>query len=612
MQGDEAIAGEGPVPENGWAARPLILAGLGLVAGFVVHCILGPGFHNNLTTLQASSVTGVVFVAGLAGFTLERRLWWWSLLFAAALALVGALVVAWNGTPEDWSVGEGWRMVSLLLAVAVAAPLFQAARDEGARRFPYESVHDHAWTNVVLWFACWVFVAIVFALAWLLALLFDLIKIDFLKELLEKDWFWRALIGLAFGAALGLLREHDGVVRLLQRVVAMVLAVLAPVLAVGLVLFVLALPFTGLNALWEATKSTTPILLFCIAGALVLANAVIGNAPDQERRFPMLRYGAMGLAAVMLPLAVLATIAISLRTGQYGFTPQRLWAIVFVALACLWGAAYLYALIRGRLDWAARIRPLNLMLAFVVCGVALVLATPLVSFNAISTRDQVARLESGKVTPDQFDWRALAFDFGAPGRAALDRLKRSANALYREKAIEVARAETRYGVPQYDEIARRNEAVTKAVRILPAGTPLPLQLRDLIVWHMSCGRSMLDGKPVVQRCTLAMLPGDSEALLFEDECFVRPSLPEPPIKTSVPTHEVAPGPAVRRFPGCEFANRYVRKGSDWIDAGGTRTSLTSAEHATQMNAYKAGKYEIRTVSRRQVFVGGVPVGQPFE
>ena len=61
---------------------------------------------------------------------------------------------------------------------------------------------------MVLWCACWVFVAIVFALAWLLALLFDLIKIDFLKELLEKDWFWRSLIGLAFGAALGLLREH--------------------------------------------------------------------------------------------------------------------------------------------------------------------------------------------------------------------------------------------------------------------------------------------------------------------------------------------------------------------------------------------------------------------
>nr|WP_294814079.1 DUF4153 domain-containing protein [uncultured Sphingomonas sp.] len=592
MQGDEAIAGEGPVPENGWAMRPLILAGLGLVAGFVVHCILGPGFHNNLTTLQASSVTGVVLAAGLTGFTLERRLWWWSLLFAAALAAVGALVVAWNGTPEDWSVGEGWRMVSLLLAVAVAAPLFQAARDEGTRRFPYESVHDHAWTNVVLWFACWVFVAIVFALAWLLALLFDLIKIDFLKELLEKDWFWRSLIGLAFGAALGLLREHDGVVRLLQRVVAMVLAVLAPVLAVGLVLFVLALPFTGLNALWEATKSTTPILLFCVAGALVLANAVIGNAPDQERRFPLLRYGAMGLAAVMLPLAVLAAVAIGLRIGQYGFTPERLWAVVFVALACLWGAAYLFALVRGRMDWAARIRPLNLMLAFVVCGVALVLATPLVSFNAISTRDQVARLESGKVTPDQFDWRALAFDFGAPGRAALKRLQGSANATIKARANEVASAKMRWDVRDTSEQARNRAQVTANVRMLQHGAALPEALHERMAQGYICTRE--------QKCGVLLI-GESEALVFEDSCFAAPK----------PTAKAPSSPPLPVGIACRDGVRYRLENGKWEQGSSPRAKGAQDDQAIS-DGYAAGQIEIRTVPRRQVYIGGVPVGEPFE
>lgn len=589
MMVDE-IENEEAAVQPGWTARPLILAGLGLVAGLVVHLILGPGFHNNLSTLQAASVTAVVLGAGLTGFTLERRRWWWSLVFAAALAVVGALVVAWNGTPEDWSVGEGWRMVSLLLAVAIAAPLFQAARDEGARRFPYESVHDHAWTNVVLWFACWVFVAIVFALSWLLALLFDLIKIDFLKELLEKDWFWRSLLGLAFGAALGLLREHDGVVRLLQRVVAMVLAVLAPVLAIGLVLFVLALPFTGLNALWEATKSTTPILLFCVAGALVLANAVIGNAPDQERRFPLLRYGAMGLAAVMLPLAVLATIAISLRTGQYGFTPQRLWAIVFVALACLWGAAYLVALVRGRLDWAARVRPLNLALAFVVCGVALVLATPIVSFNAISTRDQMARLESGKVTPEQFDWRALAFDFGAPGRAALKKLQGSANATIKARANEVASAKMRWDVKDGGELARKRAAVTSNVRMLQPGARLPDGLREQIAQGYECTRQ--------QKCSVLLL-SDREALVFDDGCFAASKraateTPPPPIRIA-----------------CRDGVRYRYDERKW-ERGPVSRAATVEQDRMIAAGYAAGKVEIRTVPSRQVFVGGMPVGDPFE
>ena len=593
MQADEAMAGEGPTPAA-WTARPLILAAIGLAAGLCVHLILGNDYRIALSTLEAASLAGVTLAAGLTGFTLERRFWWASILFSLALALVGALVVAWNGTPEDWSVGEGWRMVSLLLAVAIAAPLFQAARDEGARRFPYPAVHDHAWTNVVLFGACCVFVAIVFALAWLLAMLFDLIKIDFLKELLQKNWFWRSLIGLAFGAALGLLREHDGVVRLLQRVVALVLAVLAPVLAVGLVLFVLALPFTGLNALWEATSATTPILLFCVVGALILANAVIGKAPEQERRFPLLRYGAMGLGVVMLPLAVLAAIAIGLRVGQYGFTPERLWAIVFVGIACLWGAAYLVALALGRLDWSRRVRPMNLVLAFVVCGVALVLATPLVSFNAISTRDQVARLESGKVTPDQFDWRALAFDFGAPGRAALKKLQASNDPAIKARANEVAKAEGRWEIKDTSQETQQRAEVVANIRVLPKGSALPHGLSEAIAQGYDCIRN--------QKCSV-LLASETEALLFKDNCFEAPKpTPTPSGKTQ------APAPANQ---GCREAERFQLSDGKWQAAPATR-SATVDEISTIAAGYAEGKVEIRTVPRRQAYVGGVPVGDPFE
>jgi hypothetical protein len=490
-------------------------------------------------------------------------------------------------------------MVSLLLAVAIAAPLFQAARDEGTRRFPYPVVHDHAWINVVLFAACWVFVAIVFALAWLLAMLFDLIKIHFLKELLQKDWFWRALIGLAFGAALGLLREHDGVVRLLQRVVAMVLAVLAPVLAAGLVLFVLALPFTGLNALWEATSATTPILLCCVVGALILANAVIGNAPSEERRFPLLRYGAMGLAVVMLPLAILAAIAIGLRVGQYGFTPERLWAIIFVGVACLWGAAYLAALALGRLDWGTRVRPLNLTLAFVVCGVALVLATPLVSFNAISTRDQLARLESGKVKPDQFDWRALAFDFGAPGRAALKRLQASSNAAIKARATDVAKAVRRWHVKDISEEARQRAEVAANTRMLPQESSLPDGLRDAIADGYECSRS--------QKCTV-LLVSATEALMFRDACFGMPK----PAPTPKPT-STAPSAPVLHAPDylCRDGERYRFEAGKWAKATTERTESADEKQAIA-TGFAAGKVEIRTVPRRQAYVGGVPVGEPFE
>lgn len=599
--GDWAGQDDAPAETEGWALRPLMLAALGLAGGLVVHFLLGDDylwrFEPSPQTL--AEVAFVTVAAGLIGFTIERRLWWASIAFSLACGVVAAAVVWWNGPIAGWTGGDGWRMLCLALAIAIAAPLFQAARDEGALRFPYSSVHDYVWTNLVLWGACWVFVGISFALTILLGQLFHLIKIDFLRDLLEKYWFCRALTGLAFGGALGLLREHGQVVRLLQRVVATVLAVLAPVLAVGLILFVLSLPFTGLNALWDATSATTPILLGCILGALILANAVIGDKPEHERRFPLLKFGAMGLALVVFPLSVIAAIAIGLRIGQYGFTPERLWALTFVILATAYSFAYLVSLLRGRLDWAEKVRPANLNLAFAVCGVALLLATPLVSFNAISTRDQVARLESGSTKPEQFDWRALAFRFGQPGKDALKRLTTSANAAIREQAVAASKAQTQWEVPDGEKLSQPAD-LAKTLRILPQGTALPDELRKVISDTYFCGFG--------NKCTLTFLPGGAEAVLLQDDCFVAAPPTPAPTPTSKDIVAVATGPVTCTQSGT--VTRYRLAGGKWTDVA--NESSGGAEPAQTDAPYKAGKIEVRKVERRQVFIGDQPVGDPFE
>jgi hypothetical protein len=560
----------------------VLLALLGLVTGLVVHLIIGELSDSQLSAGLLAALAFVTVTAGLIGFTIERRLWWASVAFAVAAGVVAAGIVWWNGAPDHWSGGDGWRGISLLLAIAIAAPLFQAGRDEGGPRFPYASVHDHAWTNVVLWGACWVFVGITFALTYLLAGLFDLIKLRFLSNLLRNDWFWRALIGLAFGGALGILREQTQVVRLLQRVVLTVLSVLAPVLAVGLIVFLVALPFTGLAPLWEA-GSATGILLACVVGSLILSNSVIGNAPGEERKFPLPRFAAMGLAAVMLPLGIIAAVAIGLRIGQYGFTPERLWALTFVILACAYGLAYLVSLARGRLDWAAKVRPANLNLAFGTCAVALLLATPLVSFNAIATRDQVSRLESGRLAPEKFDWRALAFEFGEPGKAALKKLQASANADIRERAARAGKAESRWEVqpegPSRADVARR-------LRVLPAGSPpLPDALLDYLATQR-CGAGENGG------CTV-LLADAGTAMVLRDSCF-------------------APRD---RWP-CNNATEVRLIDGNWTDNTGARPvpkkDEAQARADAQRKAYASGQIEMREVKRRQLFVGGEPIGTGLE
>ena len=109
----------------------------------------------------------------------------------------------------------------------------------------------------------------------LLSELFHLLKIDLLRDLMDEGWFGWTFSGLASGAALGMLRNELKRARHAAAVVMLVLSLLAVPLAVGLALFLVAMVVSGPDVLWDATRSATPVLLACAAGAWVLANAIL-------------------------------------------------------------------------------------------------------------------------------------------------------------------------------------------------------------------------------------------------------------------------------------------------------------------------------------------------
>ena len=108
--------------------------------------------------------------------TVELRRWSWSILFAvgwgAVIALVGWFTAQYNQVPEIFE----FPFFSGILAVLIAAPLFQTIRDEGAWRFPYARLHRHAWTDAVIGAASLAFTGITFMLAWLIASLFGVMS----------------------------------------------------------------------------------------------------------------------------------------------------------------------------------------------------------------------------------------------------------------------------------------------------------------------------------------------------------------------------------------------------------------------------------------------------
>lgn len=574
--------------EDGWRLRPVLLGIVGALACLAIERLIDvagvvpPG--------RLAMATGIAAGAAAFGFTVERVRFGWSVAFGIGVAIVAGLVSWWNGAPEGGMLGD-WSDASLALAIAIAAPLFQTARDEGRAHFPYPQVHAHVWTNIVLWCASWAFVGVVFALAWLLAALFELIGIDLIERLLLKGWVDALLIGGAFGAALGLFREREGVVRTLRRVVTAVLAVLAPVLGAGLLLFLLALPFTGLDALWEATKATTPILLVCALGAWVLANTVIGDGVEDELGNPALRWGATALAVVILPLAVIAAIATGLRIDQYGFTPDRLWALTFVIIACAMGIAWWVALARRRMGWAGEARSFNLRLAFAVMAAALFLATPILSFNAISARDQVARLEAGEVAPEKFDWGALAFDFGKPGKRAAARLTQSGNAEIARLAAKAAGATDRWALAREQRTVEAAAALGQRLRVLPESAAVPPALGEALTDWDVCGPS--GDRP----CTLLWQPGSREAVAIGGDC-------RPGKRPDGEGYMIADGHYC-------LTTHLELDGKKWRKSAAPAVRSKVARDAVAAGLAR-GDVEIRPVERRQVFIGGVPVGEAFE
>ena len=552
-----------------WAERPWLMAILCAAAGLLFHTLIHEVTTATLSAEQQAAATFVAVATVSFALTVEGLRWPWAVAFAvgwgAVIAFVGWFTASYNRNGE---IVE-FPFLAGIAAVLIAAPLFQTIRDEGAWRFPYRKLHGHAWADAVIGAASLFFTGITFLLAFLIASLFDVIGIDALKDLLNEGWFNWMLAGFAFGGALGLLRERDRLVGTLQRLVMIVLSVLAPVLAAALSIFLLSTVATGLDKLWEGWLSATALLLAASAGAVLLVNAVIGDGREERAGNRVLVWSAMVLAAVVLPLAALAGTAMGMRIGQYGWTPERMWGAVAIVVALAYGLLGWWSIWRGRRDFDDVLRPLQVKLAIAVCALMVFLSLPILDFGAISARSQVARLEKGKVEPAKFDWAALAFDFGPSGRARLRDIARSGAGEWRTLASQALVAKERWGIEaatnaaiQADVVAARIKLVSPDIRLTPA-------LLQQIARRRTCEQRM--------QCLL-MRAGERQFVLitrYEDGGHVSASLIDPARPDALDTMRPAPAP-----PSVDDLGR--------------------------------ARIEIRTVPKRQVFVNGKPVGEEFE
>ncbi|HWU93705.1 MAG TPA: DUF4153 domain-containing protein [Sphingomicrobium sp.] len=580
-----------------WPERPWLLATACALGGLAFHLLTDAKYDVHLAVWRQAAGTFVGIATLAFVLTVERRRLLWAIAFAAAwgvvIALVGWFTASYNVVPTIFE----WPFLSGILAVMVAAPLFQTVRDQGRWSLPYDRLHSHAWADAVIGAASLAFTGIVFLLAWLIAGLFDLIGIEQITRLLQKEWFEWTLAGAAFGAAAGLLRERDRLLPLLQRLVRIVLAVLAPPLAVALILFLASIPFTGLEKFWKSGVPATPLLLAAAAGAILLANTVFAEDSESRSQNRVLRWSSLLLVAVALPLAAIAALSIGIRVDQYGWTPERMWGVVAVIVAIAYGIAGWYSIWRGRLDFDAPLRPLQTALALGLCGLALFLALPILDFGAISAHSQLARLDKGKLTPAQFDWAAMAFDFGPAGRAGLSRISRSGAADMRTMAATALKATNRWDASQQRLVAGPKPV---EISVFPANAAVPADLRQQLL-NGEKGESPFCSEGGA--CRVYPQPGGTTYIVFMDGCANLPAASRNDSKVQC----------------SRTSGVFERRDGQWLDVGNSSYMTFGADRSDdaalslkqESNALDRGDVRIVPVQKRQLVVGGKPAGGAF-
>jgi hypothetical protein len=543
-----------------WPLRPWLLAGLLGLAGLLIHLVTQ---GNDDVPWQMALAAFLFFGAIAAAFTLERASWKEPAVFALAVGLVMA-GLAWRAVQYgEYLPDEQYGFAAGVVATALALPLFQAGFHRRRFATPYSEIYGHVWSDAISAAGALAFTGLSWIVLALMSELFHLLKIDFLKNLMDEGEFGWAFSGMAAGAALGTIRNQLKVLATMQTVVLLVASLLAVPLAVGLVIFLLATAVSGPQVLWDATRSATPLLLACASGAFVLTNAIARQSDEAMTRSRVMRIAAVVLAAVILPLAVFAAVSMGLRIGQYGLAPERLWGLVAIFVACVCGVAYWVALAKGRrTGWAANVRRSTFHFGLVVCGLALLLALPIFDFGAISTRNQVARLQSGDVPVEEFDFSALRWDFGESGRRALQRLAKGTNGKVAELA-DAALAQTQrvYG---FGEALRAEADFDLTVQ------PDDPELRALVLGHLKGNAWQCR-----ERC-VALDLGPAEG----------------------------GGRRVAILQGAGYTELLLKPGQP----GMAPPDVAPAAVPIDANS----KIEIRTVPTRYIFVDGKPLSQPLD
>lgn len=429
----------------------------------------------------AAIYTLVIALPGFFYMGLERFRDSRNLLAAAVLAPLLFWLgwhLGWLAQAADLALRGGNFIMPFVASIGtslfILAVYFRAWSHGGRLKVSYPQLVAYSWQNALILALLGLFIGVFWLLLMLWSELFRIIGVDVFATVFNEPIFVYPVTWLVGGIGLVMIRSRIRLIAMVQFMCEVLIKALLPLACLIGVLFLAALPFTGLQKIWDTGHAALLMMLLAIV-LLFFFNAVFSEQAESPP-YPRVLRCFVYLGILLLPInSLLAAWALWLRIDQYGFTVDRLWAGVIQLLIAAFTLTYAVMLPWKRGDALRGIHTINSWLGIGMAVVLIAINTPLADLRDWSAESQSARLSSGKVDPDEYEYAYLRFELGAYGVRVLERL--SADKAFAEehplaaKGIDAALArESRYDrTPQVD--TSDPDAVAAMFRIDASASP---------------------------------------------------------------------------------------------------------------------------------------------
>jgi len=347
-----------------------------------------------------------------------------------------------------------------------------------SRSWSYHALFETAWRNVILCASAGFLTGLFWMVLFAGSELLKLIGLNFMHELIQKAIFAIPVSGIVFGTAYAMTLAKAEMVITLRRFQLSLLAWLLPLLLIFVLVWVMAVPFTGVDLLFK-THSAAFILLWCTTLCISFVNAAYQDGmsapPYGKALSKLLAWGWLGLPVVV----AVAAWAMWLRIDQHGWTEDRVWGVFVLLLAAIYVLGYAASAIRSK-AWLGTIGNTNMWAAVALCSGLIALTTPVADARRIAVNSQMQRLASQTSSSEKFDFDYLRWQAGKYGQDALLTLAAGINHPERDilvsKAKQVLAQKSRY---QANESIQALSVADAKVRM--RALPKNAQLSDKLV-----------------------------------------------------------------------------------------------------------------------------------